>query len=220
MATRIKLRRDTATRWQNINPVLSLGEPGCETDTGKMKIGDGVKTWNTLNYFADGAGGGAADRLVNGANEVVLGADGTLTLPAGGTISDTATGPGTPGIHIDRTFHTPNDTNSANFGTNTIKLVLADEEGTQITDYLDQGIGVRVWFNVGDNYPITSCVQLSAGVWTITATGMGNRFATFTVTNPLIFIYTGSTPNNYTNFPEYVPPSGTIVLTRSEEPHV
>ena len=87
MATRIKLRRDTATRWQNINPVLSLGEPGVETDTGKMKIGDGNKTWNLLDYFA-GDAGGAADRLVNGANEVVLGADGVLTLPAGGDIVD------------------------------------------------------------------------------------------------------------------------------------
>ena len=56
MSTRIKLRRDTSTRWQNINPVLSLGEPGVETDTGKMKIGDGTKTWNTLDYFA-GSGG-------------------------------------------------------------------------------------------------------------------------------------------------------------------
>lgn len=53
MATRIKLRRDTATRWENINPILSLGEPGLETDTGKIKYGDGLTTWNLLPYFDD-----------------------------------------------------------------------------------------------------------------------------------------------------------------------
>jgi len=53
MATRIKLRRDTSTRWENINPILSLGEPGLETDTGKIKYGDGITTWNLLPYFDD-----------------------------------------------------------------------------------------------------------------------------------------------------------------------
>lgn len=53
MATRIKLRRDTSTRWDNINPILSLGEPGLETDTGKIKYGDGTTTWNLLPYFDD-----------------------------------------------------------------------------------------------------------------------------------------------------------------------
>jgi len=197
----IKLRRDTAANWLAANPVLSLAEPGLETDTNKIKYGDGTSHWGDLPY----AGSGTGNTLVNGSYTVSLEADGDLTLPNSGTINDYVGSAGVLGIHIDRTFHTPNDTNSANFGTNTIKLVLADEEGTQITDYLDQGIGVRVWFNVGDSYPITSCVQLSAGIWTITATGMGNRFATFTVTNPLIFIYTGSTPNTYTNFPQYVP---------------
>lgn len=54
MTTRIKLRRDTATNWTNVNPVLALAEPGVETDTNKMKIGDGTKTWTELQYI-DGA---------------------------------------------------------------------------------------------------------------------------------------------------------------------
>ena len=82
MATRIKLRRDTATRWQNINPVLSLGEPGVETNTGKMKIGDGTSTWNTLDYFA--GEGGITDRLSASGDEVILvgGANPYVTFPA------------------------------------------------------------------------------------------------------------------------------------------
>jgi len=50
MTTRIKLRRDTAANWTTTNPVLALGEPGLETDTRKVKYGDGVTAWNLLDY--------------------------------------------------------------------------------------------------------------------------------------------------------------------------
>jgi hypothetical protein len=46
-----KFRRDTATDWSTKNPILAAGEPGLETDTGKLKFGDGVSTWNALSYF-------------------------------------------------------------------------------------------------------------------------------------------------------------------------
>lgn len=48
---RFQVRRDTSTNWVNANPILADGEMGYEKDTGKMKIGDGVKTWNQLSYF-------------------------------------------------------------------------------------------------------------------------------------------------------------------------
>lgn len=50
MTTRIKLRRDTAAAWTTANPILAGGEPGLETDTGKIKYGDGVTTWRNLDY--------------------------------------------------------------------------------------------------------------------------------------------------------------------------
>ena len=53
MADRIQIRRDTAANWASANPVLAVGEQGYETDTGKMKIGNGSSTWNALSYFAD-----------------------------------------------------------------------------------------------------------------------------------------------------------------------
>jgi hypothetical protein len=55
MGVKIQLRRDTATNWSTINPILAQGEPGYETDTGKLKFGDGSLHWNDLSYFADGA---------------------------------------------------------------------------------------------------------------------------------------------------------------------
>jgi hypothetical protein len=46
----IQFRRGSSTEWFEKDPVLDSGEPGFEEDTGKFKIGDGVKTWNNLQY--------------------------------------------------------------------------------------------------------------------------------------------------------------------------
>ena len=54
MSTQIKFRRDTATNWAGINPILGSGEPGLETDTGKVKIGDGSTSWSLLSYVFNG----------------------------------------------------------------------------------------------------------------------------------------------------------------------
>ena len=58
MSVRIKLRRDTSANWKTVNPVPVEGEPCFETDTGKLKIGDGINPYNSLAYFAGGGGGG------------------------------------------------------------------------------------------------------------------------------------------------------------------
>lgn len=50
MATKIQVRRDTAANWMSVNPTLSAGEWGFETDTGRVKIGDGTTAWTTLTY--------------------------------------------------------------------------------------------------------------------------------------------------------------------------
>ena len=49
---KIILRRDTATNWTSANPTLSGGEVGIETDTLKMKLGNGSTAWNSLGYYA------------------------------------------------------------------------------------------------------------------------------------------------------------------------
>ena len=55
MATEIyrtifQLKRGTADRWKELNPILEAGEPGFELDTGKLKIGNGRDDWKTLEY--------------------------------------------------------------------------------------------------------------------------------------------------------------------------
>ena len=51
MAIRIQLRRDTAANWTSSNPILRSGEVGIETDTLKLKIGNGTSTWTQLTQY-------------------------------------------------------------------------------------------------------------------------------------------------------------------------
>lgn len=50
MTIHAEFRRGTAAQWLQINPVLTAGEPGMETDTYRLKIGNGVTTWINLPY--------------------------------------------------------------------------------------------------------------------------------------------------------------------------
>ena len=52
MAVQIQIRRDLAANWVSANPILVEGEPGFETNTGKIKYGDGTTAWNSLAYSA------------------------------------------------------------------------------------------------------------------------------------------------------------------------
>ena len=55
MADIIQIRRDTAANWTSANPTLAQGELGVETDTDKIKIGDGSTAWTSLGYLIDSA---------------------------------------------------------------------------------------------------------------------------------------------------------------------
>ena len=56
MAIQIQLRRGTASQWTTANTLLAQGEIGLETDTSKLKLGDGSTLWNSLSYFSAGSG--------------------------------------------------------------------------------------------------------------------------------------------------------------------
>ena len=89
MSCIIRVRRDTAANWTSTNPVLALGEQGLETDTRKVKYGDGTTTWNSLGY--PDAGGGASeindltDAVADNSSKynIFLGTDAGGTTPLG-----------------------------------------------------------------------------------------------------------------------------------------
>ena len=49
--TRIQLKHGLAASWTEKNPVLLAGEIGIETDTLKMKVGNGTSNWSALGYL-------------------------------------------------------------------------------------------------------------------------------------------------------------------------
>lgn len=61
----IQLRGGTAAAWTAANPVLDAREPGLETDTRKIKYGDGSTAWNSLSYSN---GDQKQDAMVSGTN--------------------------------------------------------------------------------------------------------------------------------------------------------
>lgn len=67
---RFQLRGDTAAAWAAANPVLANREPGVETDTGRMKVGDGVRAWNDVDYASKGDPGPAGEQGLPGVNAV------------------------------------------------------------------------------------------------------------------------------------------------------
>ena len=50
---RVKIFQDTQENLSKMNPMLLSGEWGMEIDTGRLKIGDGIKEWLSLPYKID-----------------------------------------------------------------------------------------------------------------------------------------------------------------------
>ena len=86
MAIRMQQRQGTADQWLTVDPVLGAGEIGFETDTNSFKIGDGVNSWNTLDYFTNETGLAASlsDYILSTEKAA---ANGVATLDANGKLS-------------------------------------------------------------------------------------------------------------------------------------
>ncbi len=54
MTHTIQIRRDTKSNWEAADPILALGELALESDTGKLKVGDGESGWSSLPYYGVG----------------------------------------------------------------------------------------------------------------------------------------------------------------------
>jgi len=88
MTSVIQIKRGTASAWTSANTVLAAGEVGFETDTKKMKVGDGSTAWTSLGYtVTDGdiSGVTAGTGLSGGGNSgaVTLAIDSTVATLTG-----------------------------------------------------------------------------------------------------------------------------------------
>lgn len=69
----LQLRTGSATQWAASTRILAVGEPGVETDSGRIKIGDGTNLWSALPWSgaAISKSGTNGSLTVNGADVVV-----------------------------------------------------------------------------------------------------------------------------------------------------
>ena len=173
MAVIIQLRRDTATNWTTNNPILAIGEAGFETDTKKMKVGDGVNTWTNLEYYKGVATWGQITGTLNNQTDLKNALDakqGTLTAGdnitiSGSTISATDT-TYTAGTGIDITNGVISNTQtSANWGN--ITGTLSDQTDLQnaLNAKLDTTAvdGTTVNLNSSDDLQAIGLIDKNAG---------------------------------------------------------
>lgn len=52
----LQLKRGTARAFQKVNPLLLEGQPAFETDTNRLKIGNGITRYMDLPYIGEGDG--------------------------------------------------------------------------------------------------------------------------------------------------------------------
>lgn len=187
MADLIQIRRDTAANWTSANPTLAQGELGAETDTSKIKIGDGSTVWNSLGYLVD-TGGYAAysdttanftGTLQNGGSNVVVDTDIGSTVQAydANTTTSTNTQTLTNKTVRDTVYALTGTAFDATNGSVQTKTLAAN---TTFTDSLTSGDAIVLQLEAGASYTVTWPTM----TW---VTSGGNVAPTLTAKDTLVF---------------------------------
>ena len=193
MADIIQIRRDTAANWTSANPVLAQGELGVETDTDKIKIGDGSTAWTSLEYLID-TGGYASysdttanftGTLQNGGSNVVVDTDIGSTVQAydANTTTSTNTQTLTNKTVRDTVYALSGTAFDATNGSVQTKTLAAN---TTFTDSLTSGDAIVLQLEAGASYTVTWPTM----TW---VTSGGNVAPTLTAKDTLVFWKVSST---------------------------
>jgi hypothetical protein len=112
MIATVQIKRGIAANWASTNPVLAAGEWGLETDTGKVKLGNGTTAWNSLSY-KDVDVSGKQDTSEKGAANGYAGLDSSAKVAAGNLPDATTTNAGIIEIATDAEVTDGTDTSKA-----------------------------------------------------------------------------------------------------------
>jgi hypothetical protein len=187
MADLIQIRRDTAANWTSANPILAQGELGLETDTSKIKAGDGSTAWTSLGYLID-TGGYASysdatanfiGTLQNGGSNVVVDTDIGSTVQGydANTTTSTNTQTLTNKTVRDTVYALSGTAFDATNGAVQTKTLAAN---TTFTDSLSSGDAIVLQLEAGASYTVTWPTM----TW---VTSGGNVAPTLTAKDTLVF---------------------------------
>ena len=187
MADIIQIRRDTAANWTSANPTLAQGELGLETDTSKIKAGDGSTAWTSLGYLID-TGGYAAY------SDATANFTGTLQNGGSNVLVDTDIGSTVQGYDANITTSTNTQTltnktvrdtvyalsGTAFDATNGAIQTKTLSANTTFTDSLSSGDAIVLQLEAGASYTVTWPTM----TW---VTSGGNVAPTLTAADTLVF---------------------------------
>lgn len=96
----LQLRSGSASQWEASTRILKIGEPGVETETGRIKIGDGTHLWSELPWSGSAIEKSSINGSlqVNGADLVVY----TLPVASINALGGIRASSGVGGVQVDQ----------------------------------------------------------------------------------------------------------------------
>ena len=169
VVTQVQVRRGTASQWTSANPTLASGEWGFETDTGKVKIGNGSTAWNSLGYTGAGdiEGVTASTGLSGG------GTSGTVSLSIDTAVTADLS---TAQTLTNKTLTDPKINLALNAQTGTTYTFVLTDNGRLVTASNASAQTYSIPTNASVAFPIgtqINIIQIGAGQVTINAVTSG-----------------------------------------------
>jgi hypothetical protein len=169
VVTQIQVRRGTASQWTSTNPTLAAGEWGFESDTGKVKIGNGSTAWNSLGY----TGAGDIEGVTAGTGISGGGTSGTVTVSIDTSVTADLT---TAQTLTNKTLTDPKINLALNAQTGTTYTFVLTDNGRLVTASNAAAQTYSIPTNASVAYPIgtqINIIQIGAGQVTINAVTSG-----------------------------------------------